>query len=307
MTHRGIAAAVLALAWIVVSVGPADATVTTYIDSPRNEFSVAVNAGVHAWSVDSAAHPYVYRIWVKPTGGPAYPVSALTSSARVGNIDLANPTFGDVLSFSSGVNLGRRQQDIKLWDLADREPLAVPAGINTPDADEARPSISGDYLLFERIRPSGADRLLLYRLSTQTLTSIAATTPQQPADFDSHVSGDYVVYHVCSELEVCNVFRRRISTATTVEAPNPGRANYSPTVTADGTVYYVQGSSRFCGHHSKIMRWTGGGSATLLAALPETIEAGVRDAYDNGGTTTVYFTRLRCRGYHYGIYQLPGS
>ena len=90
-----------------------------------------------------------------------------------------------------------------------------------------------------------------------------------------------------------------------MKAPNAGHANYWPTVLPDGTVYYVQGSARFCGHHTRLMKWTGSGSATLLAALPETIEAAAMDAYDDGVSTTLYFTRIRCRTAQYGIYQLP--
>jgi hypothetical protein len=285
---------------------PASAVVSRYIDTPRNEFWVAVDAGVHAWSVDTPAHPYVYRVWVKPSGGSAYAVSAPKANAAVGDIDLSNPTFGDVLVYSAAPDLGRGQRDIRLWDLANHEFLSVPAGINTPNADETRPTIGGDYLVFERIKRTGSDSLFLYRFSTHTFRLLARTTPQQLADMEPRVNGDYAVYHVCPVTNLCNVFRRQLSTGTTRTVPNPGRADYSPAVTTSGTVFYIQGSPRYCGHHSKIMSWTGSGSPTLLVALPERVEAGVRDVYDDGVSATLYFTRVRCVGSHYGIYQLPG-
>lgn len=306
MSRRTVSIAVLALAWFVVAEIPASAAVSKYIDGPRNEFGIAVDAGYHAWAVDSAAHPSVHTVWVKPEGGPAYRVSSLRSGAYLGNIDLANPTYGDVVIFYSGAGYGRGQYDLKIWDLVNREALALPAGVNTPNADESQPSISGDYLSFQRTRPSGATRLLLYRFSTHTFTTIA-TGNQTTGFFYDQIDGDYLVYHRCLGSGVCNVFRRRISTGTTVEAPNPGHANYFPTVMSDGTVYYVQGSARYCGHHTKLLRWTGSGSATLLSALPETIEAGAMDAYDDGVSTTLYFTRIRCRTAQYGIYKLANA
>lgn len=295
------------LAWVVVSQTSASATTSRYLDGPRNEWGVAVEAGVHAWTVDSAAHPFKDTVWVKPDGGPAYRVSALTSDALLGNIDLANPTFGDVLVFESSGNLGRRQIDVRIWDLANREALTTPAGIDTPTADEESPSISGDRLVFLRVYASGAARVILYRLGAQTFTSVALRRPRQQATINSaRVAGDYVVYDVCAVGGVCNVFRYRISTATTVEAPNPGRANYWPTVMADGTVYFVQGSARECGHVTNLMRWTGSGSPTLLAALPEKVDAAAMDAHDDGTSTTLYFTRIRCAsGFRTGIYQVP--
>ena len=304
MSSRKISVALIAVAWVAVSQSPASAAVSRYIDGPRNEFGITVDAGYHAWSVDTAAHPYLQSVWVKPDGGPAYRVSSLASEAFVGNIDLANPTYGDVLVFYAGGSFGRGQYDLRIWDLANREALSLPAGINTRTADESAPSISGDYLSFVRTRPSGATRLLLYRFSTDTFTTIA-TGNRTTGFFYDQLAGDYLVYHRCLSTGVCNVFRRRISTATTVQAPNLGHANYYPTVLTDGTVYYVQGSARYCGHHTKLMKWTGSGSATLLVALPETIESGAMDAYDDGSSTTLYFSRNRCRTNQYGIYQLP--
>ena len=294
MFRRKIAIALLAIAWVVASQVAASAAISRYIDGPRNEWGIAVEPGYHAWTVDSAAHPFI-------------DVSALGSDALLGNIDAGNATFGDVLVFYAGGGLGTRQWDLKLWDLANHEALHVPAGINTPTADERTPSISGDYLLFKRVRPSGADRLLLYQLSTQTFTTIATTTPAQQQLIDvGRVNGDYVVYDVCSYNSVCNVFRYQISTATQLEAPKPGPSNYVPTVMPDGTVYFVNGSARYCGHHTRLMKWTGSGGATELATLPETIESGTMDGYDDGVTTTLYFTRVRCAaGDASGIYRLP--
>jgi hypothetical protein len=304
MSRRKICIALLAMTWVVASQIDASAAVTKYIDSPRNEFSIAVEAGVHAWAQDTTQHQYVYQVWVKPDGGPRYRVSALSSSASVGNIDLANPSFGDVLVFSSRGGLGQNQSDIKLWDLANHAALVLPAGINSSTADEERPAISGDYLLFTRVQPSGAERLLLYRFSTHSFTSIASATPQAATDFIGTLRGDYVVYDACTST-TCNVFRYRISTTARVEAPNAGHANYWPTVATNGTVYYVQGSFRYCGHHTKLMKWTGAGSATLLTALPEGIEAAAMDTYNDGSSTTLYLSRLVCQGFHYGIYQIP--
>jgi len=304
MSRRKVCIALMAMAWVVLSQIDASAAVSKYIDGPLNEWSIAVESGVHAWTQDSTQHPYVYQVWVKPDGGPRYRVSALTSSASVGNIDLANPTYGDVLAFSSRGGLGTNESDIKLWDLANHAALILPAGINTSTADEERPAISGDYLLFTRVQSSGAERLLLYRISTHTFTSIASATGQSPIDFIGTLRGDYVVYDACTAT-ACNVFRYRISTTVQVEAPNAGHANYWPTVATNGTVYYVQGSFRYCGHHTRLMKWTGSGSATLLAALSEGIEAASMDTYNDGVSTTLYFTRIVCQGFHYGIYQIP--
>ncbi len=150
---------------VVGVAGGAGGHADEFIDTANNEWSVAVEAGYTVWAVDKGTS-YVWSLKVKPAGQPAYAVNPTTTSAEAGSIELGGP-HGDVLVYGVGAKRGIGDWSVRLWDLAAKKFLPVPAGINTTAKSERNPSISGDHLLFGR-GVKGApfsQKVVLYRPS----------------------------------------------------------------------------------------------------------------------------------------------
>ena len=83
--------------------------------------------------------------------------------------------------------------------------------------------------------------------------------------FPGQVSGNWAVWDVCRR--VCNVYRRDIGAGTTTRIPNTlrGRYQYRPSVTADGTVYFVH-SGQACGQNVRLVRQPLGGPQEVVLA-----------------------------------------
>jgi hypothetical protein len=276
-----------------------------YVDTKADEYTVATAAGFRAYGVAPHGTNH-YRIRVRESGVGAYWVGTSSSVSWLGNIDLGNPLGGDVMTYAYSPTQKTTHWDVRVWNLDAQANVALPGGINTTK-DEENPSISGDYLLYGRA-PQGtvfSQRILLYRFSTDETITIAEA-PDRGNVTSNVVAGDWAVYTACKANWVCNVFRYQISTGDTVKIPNPDRATYWPTVTTDGTVYYVLGSPRYCGYHTKIMRWNGG-AASALFSFPNGIEIGQMSAVDEGSGPVVFFSRVDCgTNPKYGIWQIKG-
>ena len=147
-------------------------------------------------------------------------------------------------------------------------------------------------------------KVLLYRFSTQALTTLG-TAPKGGNATAGGLEGDYASYTVCPRSYRCNVFRYTLSTGDRTKMPNPNRANYYSSVTADGTVYYVQGDPDSCGHHTKLVRFASG-NATVLDQLPEGTEVGPTATFTDAGHVTMYFTRIQCQPFRSDIWSITG-
>lgn len=294
---RWMAATAIAGVWLTITAAEA-ATPVKVVDSPAWEFGSAAGGDWLAWSRGQTLGGD-YDLYVKQAGQPADVVEP-GQYQDVGNIDLGNTTYGDVLIYS----VGRRGNDaeIRLYDLATGDVSNPPDGVNTAK-DEDNPSISGDHLLFGRGPAEGlfSKRVYLYDIGTTDLTPIAEA-PSGGSITANSVRGDYATYTRCPASARCDVFRYQISTGTKVKMPNPGRATYWSSVLDDGTVYFVQGSPAFCGVKTKIMRYVDG-TVTKLYRFPDGIEIADLDAVD----PVVYFTRINClRNYRSGIWKIDG-
>jgi hypothetical protein len=187
-----------------------------------------------------------------------------------------------------------RQSNLVFYDLAGGGRSAPPAGVNTRQW-EWHPTISGDWLLFGRQSfAARADLVLLRNLVTgenRRLSRLAwgRRTLAEPGQ----VSGNYAVWFRCTPL--CNVFLYDIAAGSTAKIPNPSRRQqYDPSVTDDGTVYFLR-SGRGCGNSVRLVRHPLGGPSRVLASLGAGRDSGHTYALENDdGTTTVLFDRVRC-------------
>jgi hypothetical protein len=287
----------------MVMVGTANAAgPTKFIDGPGNEWSASVNGDVTAWATTPSKTSYVHAVKVKEGAAAASRISKRGTDAVVGNVEIGGP-HGDVVLFFQGADKGKGQWDVKLWDLTGDALASLPSKVNT-SKNEIYGGISGDYLLFTRgPARGGLTAVFLYRFSTDSLTKIAEAPSGGYVTADS-IAGDFASYTVCPRSFACNVFRYRISTEATKRMPDHGRANYWSALLPDGTVYYVQGSPRYCGYRTKLMLFTN--DAHVLTQFPNGIEVGQMSATGDSiaSDPTLYFTRIRCGHFLTGIWKI---
>jgi hypothetical protein len=285
-----------------------------FIDSSKPLWGIAVDSGAHAWSTGrKVGNIYAYTTKVDQAG-TVRAVNPARTSAFPGGIELGG-THGDVLVYAQGKKYGSGDWNIRLYDMDTHTSTSAPTLVSSSSHIEMDPSISGDYLLFDRGPLSGKGtiqdqkRVLLYRYSTNTLMTLA-DAPNGGDVFAGRVLGDFAVWTVCPKRGSgrCNVFRYQISTGLTIKVPLPaGRAQYYATLSStDGTMFFVRGSPTRCGDHSRLMKRDTAGSVTALAELPQGVEAATLYGYDNGTTTNLYFNRIVCATFNTGIYVLKG-
>lgn len=187
-----------------------------------------------------------------------------------------------------------RRSDLQLYDLATGGRSAPPAGVNTRNW-EWHPTISGDWLLFARAHLSGrADLVVLRNLVTGETRVLDRLRWRRGTVAEAgQVNGNYAVWFRCTP--ACDVFRHDIAAGTTTRIGNPGRRQqYDPSVTSDGTVYFVQ-SGRGCGTSVRLVRQPLAGPRRALASLGGGRDSAHTYALENAnGTTTVFFDRVRC-------------
>jgi hypothetical protein len=256
----------MAMAW-VSSTAAGAVFVSGLLTTPRDEIQPAASRDF-IWSQNSAAHPHRYTEYFEtsPAGssgpGPRMRVNAPGTQGFSGAV---NPTaFGEVIY----QQVKGRQSDLKFFSpgVVRKNP---PAGVNTP-AWEYRPSASGAWILFGRLRTATHRRtILLFDLSTRQVIVLAdrpAGPPGKPSATPGQVNGDFAVWTQCTAT-ACNVWEYDIATATKTRLPNttPGHYNYAPSVDATGTAYYAHGG-RTCGG-ARIEKQPLGGAASIIWSL----------------------------------------
>jgi hypothetical protein len=309
--QRKILGSFTALLVVVGLAQPASAVIQKVRDGAVREYGFAIDRTgggdvVRAWAQDSAQHPYRFSVYYQAGGDPAVRLSALSTTADLGGLDLTN-SRGSLLSYDA-YNRASGNYDVKFYDVVDGHPVAVPDGVNT-NAWDTHPTVSGDDLLFQRGNRFGPKRVILINMQTSVSTELAVA-PTNGIVLADQVTGDYAVYTVCPRNGHCVVRRYQISTQTKVRVPDANRAAYSPSVTSDGDVYYVIGHPTRCGVNTQIHRWTGGSGATKIEQLPNGIDVPSTWAYEpQAGGVKVYFTRMVCLprgGFRSGIYVTEG-
>jgi hypothetical protein len=224
--------------------------------------------GLAAWSASGARAPGAFDAWVRADGEEAVRVNPAGTRAIVGGLD------GTRLAYTE---LRHGASSIRVVDTATGDRVALPAGVNTGRSEWA-PSLSGDRLLFGRVRRrSSEERVLLADLAAggvRVLAHAKGDAYVQPGK----VAGDFAVWVRCRDGRRCRVVRRNLATGATVEIPNPGRrAQFAPSLTAGGTVYFAEASRLLCGRRLGLWRYAAG-VRTLLARLPRGTDVARTDA-----------------------------
>lgn len=156
-----------------------------------------------------------FKAMLRTPGGEVTQLNPDGVWASVGGIDRG------VLAYASG----RTQADLRLLDLRTRKRLRLPRGVNTPKV-EYDPSISGNWLLFGRVRPDTdslwADTsVVLVNLKTGESRVLSTGKNYRTYTYPGQVNGDWVSFTACKFNKYgpnCGVSRYQISTGERTNA-----------------------------------------------------------------------------------------
>ena len=186
---------------------------------------------------------------------------------------------------------------------------AAPARINSV-RQEAFPSISNKFILFTRASNRYWSVLLYDRLA-DTLTRLARAPASCLCLISGQVSGRYVTWTKCSDVDHCNAHYLDTMTSTKGVFPNPsGRPLYGGTISAaTGNMYAVR-SGASCGRRVRVMRWHVGSATApaVVASFPTGTDLVTRlFVYNDTVHDTVYFDPASCATALGDIYEVTSA
>jgi hypothetical protein len=239
--------------------------------------------GYLGWSQDSVRAPNHYDLFLHSPDGQTVRLNTGRSQGYGGGID------GNTLVYD---RVSGKTDDLWSVDLTTMIQSPV-AGTVTSEA-EYTPTISADWILFGRGQVPRT-RVLLYNRSTGETRQLASVHAQHAYAYPGQVSGNYAVWgkitHRTQTVYLYDIAAKR----TTRIAPQSGRYDYDPAVSAAGSVFFVR-SPNGCGKSVGIYRQPLGGSPQLVQRLPSGFDSGfsLYTAVANGQTELLY-TLASCR------------
>ena len=296
--HPRLAAAIAAATVLLLAV-TAQASVPAPVRTTRaNEMLPAAGydklTGTEflTWSRSRPGADQVYDAYLQQHGGPPVQLND-RGVAWSGDLDVARHL---------AVYQQARGDDSKiiLFDWATGRRTAAPEAVNTP-AWEFAPRLQGDYLLFGRetwrTRPHVYE-LFLYNRADGSVKSLDRIPHgyNYGAVIPGQVNGDWVVWQKATDYwSDMRVYRYNLVTGVKDEVPvTAGRFDYDPSVTADGTVYFVR-SRGGCGWNVRIRSFTGEEGTAPVYAPPEGSAIDRTYAEERpDGSTHLIFSRLAC-------------
>ena len=259
---------------------------------PAAGFDELTGTEILTWSRSRPGARQVFDAYLQQHGSPLVKLNS-RGEAWSGDLDAARHLA--VYQQARGGD-----SKIMLFDWATGHRTAAPEAVNTP-AWEFAPRLQGDYLLFGRetwqTRPH-VYQLWLYNRADDSLTSLDKIRHGYSfgAVIPGQVNGDWVVWQKATDYWTdLRIYRYNLVTGVTDEVPvTAGRFDYDPSVTADGTVYFVR-SGGGCGRNVRIRSFTGEeGTAPVYAPPAGTAidRTYVEERAD--GSTQLIFSQLAC-------------
>jgi|RhiMetdeSRZDD1v2_1073273.scaffolds.fasta_scaffold60270_5 hypothetical protein len=239
-----------------------------------------------SWSQYARSGTRFVPLFVQESSGPRVRVNRLRTHGWGGGF------AGDSFVYQE---IAGRQSNLQLYDVVTGVRSAPPSGVNTLSWEWA-PTMTSDHLLFGRgLINQGLDRVLLRDLGTGGTLMLDQIRFRNGFVWPGQVSGNYAVWFRCANsTRRCDVRMHDIAAGTTMTIPNPGRQQYSASVTGDGTVYFIR-SRRGCGNTVQVVRRPLGRPSKVIAAVGPGRDVQTIFALQRGdGTTSVYFDRIRC-------------
>ncbi len=282
-----IVAANAALALWLIAVPALAALMPTALKvTRRNELEGTGNADYFAWTRDDPGSPRGFHVWVQPTGGAPYEVNPRGTNF-VGQIDQT----GSRLVYDQFPHGGG---DIKLYDMASKTQVALPAGIDTAKP-EFEAAVFGNQLTFIRAGRTETTLWLVTDLSTGAKIAVKVIDPSTTFFANPpHLYGNWLTYATCNR-KTCAAFRYDIGGMSTLKIPNPRHLLYfAPSSDLAGNVYFER--SRFgCGRAARMMKWIGSGDPTVFYSFAPGTDMTGSSVFDDGaGNVTVYVDFFDC-------------
>lgn len=286
-----VAAATVAMLGASVAFAAAPSKVRA---TKADELAAAASDGYLAWTqTRHGAKLPKADVFAMPVGGTAFRVNPKAREAMVGGID------GSRLIYTERRG---RNWNLRFVDLATRTKLPLPAGVNTAKA-ERMPTISGDWLLFDRSTPRRSNVVLTNLATGEVRTLDGIGGGRFRFVFAGQVNGDYAVWHRCNR--GCDLRVYRISTGERWSIPRGNQYLYAASIDPDGTAY-VGRSKPVCGGGVKLVKYPLGTTSPLLVQrLPRGIDFLATFVHrDGAGNDRVLFSRYVCRSERSDIYQI---
>jgi hypothetical protein len=215
-----------------------------------------------------------------------------------------------------------RHSNLYRFNLRTGRRAPLPAPVNTPRR-ETDPTLSGRYLLFERRRTTGGpaiesrvvvSKIMLYDRRTGALRVLARARDGYSDGggqvvYGGQVNGAFAVWEratATDHITGANVVRLNIRRDIKTKLVRPkGFLQRSPSVSPDGTVYFVrQSRDRAQQTIEQIVKQPVGAQAEVLYTSPS--HQYIWDLYvdDRAKSRHVYFNRYDDRSNNTGIYKL---
>jgi hypothetical protein len=269
------------------------------LDGPRvGEYQPIRGGGWIAWQQNTRKRPNHYDLYVRPVGGGStFRVNAKGLSGANGDIE------DNLLVYQQ---FRKKRSGLRFFDLTTHDRSKPPAKVNT-EHWEYWPSMSGQWLLFGRLMLNGTRRLILFDLSTGKGRVLAQVRGESSFLAPGQVNGDWAVWSRCASESPCNVLRYRISTEESDIIDNPHhREQHSPSVDANGTVYFARGNGE-CGNRVRLIRERLDGSDEELWRLPNGDDIGRTHLQVRPHGNTVLYDEFSCgRSVESDVWQIVG-
>lgn len=275
----------------------AAATITPVVKTHADEWGPASGSGGITWNRYTKTDAWVNA----DTGGGVFRVNPSTTSAWNGSIE------GNVLTYQQ-TDRRRLRSDIFRYDIVAKDRQATPSYVNTKWW-EYWPTQSGPWILFARTNVGyGQKREWRQILLVDTVTGekrVLAKGPESSNFWPAQVNGLWAVWGDCPRA-ACVVYLYDITGDVKTKIPQSAFHQYSPAVSADGTMYYVR-SGRACGKNVSIIRRAPDGTESTLYSFPDGTDAG--DLYvDDDATQDLYFEDMDCaNNWATDIYKITGA
>jgi hypothetical protein len=266
--------------------------------SSADEYLPAAQDLWFSWTQAPHAHPLRQNVYVRHGSAAKIKVNPTGTRGQGGGID------GQTLVYYQ--YKGRRAGDIRKFNLTTHKRSNFPAKVSTR-WDEYHPTISGDWVLFNRyFSTTNATKVLLFNMQTSALRTLGSARGRRRHVYSGQVNGDYAVWGRVRPGGQ-DVYRYRISTKSTTRIPRSVFAQYNPGVAQDGTIYY-QRSGDACGASVKLVRRRPGGSPTVLHSFPNKVDGGLVYVDDRAdGSLHVFYAQVKCRSNRWDIYKVIDS
>ena len=309
---RNFAAVAIAAAGValITSLGIAASTPVAVKATARSEVAPAAAGDWFAWSRSRGKRlQSPFDVFAQQSGQAAFKVNPKGTRAFTGGIDGTTLVYQLLRG-----RLGARS-DLRLYDLATRHQLPMPAAVNSSKW-ECCATIAGDWILYSRGQAFTRDTqlILLRNLVTGEQRVLDVLQNRRGVASTGQLNGNFAVWRRCNPHPKCVLFRYDVGAAQATALPTaPGKVVYAPSVNKNGTVYYVQ-SNRGCGKSVQLVKQPVDGGAQVILSLPAGRDVDLTYADQvitppppRVQTTRVYYDLVRCKPRRWDIYRVDDT